>query len=294
MDVLTDGSGTTDGNARRRRGQVQALAVREAARDSFAEAEDGATPDSGTAGSASAGSRSRDTETEELADEIVRRAAHMHAYKRDYLKLVAEFDRRRGWEPSGHRSCADWLAFHTGCDGNTAREHVRVARALEELPRTGEAMAEGRLSFSQARALTRVATPEEEEAYAKILHCLKEGNQKWAGTAPLLGLAIVKKEFSKNGKPNRHAMHDLGLAMGNLTVQATDDGLFVHQMAGILVDKIREEYGISEDYEVGHGFAIGYLGDVEQLPEDLQESEAKPQKRKPLSEIVFRGEWRAD
>ena len=100
---------------------------------------------------------------DELGDEIARLAAHLHAGTARYLALVAEFDRRRGWEASGHTSCARWLAYRTGHDLRTCREHVRVARALEALDAVRGSMARGRLSFSQARALTRVATPETED-----------------------------------------------------------------------------------------------------------------------------------
>ena len=94
---------------------------------------------------------------EDLGDEIATLAAHIHAGTHRLLTLLAQFDRLRGWEPAGHQSCAHWLSFRTGLDLGTAREHVRVARALEELPQTGSAMARGELSFSQVRALTRVA-----------------------------------------------------------------------------------------------------------------------------------------
>ena len=69
---------------------------------------------------------------------------------------------RRGWELGGHASCAHWLAARAGLDPGTAREKVRVARALEDLPEIGAWLALGRISFSQARALTRVATPDDE------------------------------------------------------------------------------------------------------------------------------------
>jgi hypothetical protein len=71
---------------------------------------------------------------------------------------VAEFDRRRGWELGGHRSCAHWLSFRTGIDLGAAREKARTARALVDLPRTAASMSRGELSFSAVRALTRVAT----------------------------------------------------------------------------------------------------------------------------------------
>jgi hypothetical protein len=95
---------------------------------------------------------------EELEEEITTLAAHIHAATHRLLTLIAEFDRRRGWELGGHRSCAHWLSFRTGIDLGTAREKVRTARALVDLPETSASMARGELSFSQVRALSRVAT----------------------------------------------------------------------------------------------------------------------------------------
>src|ERR671918_2186650 len=76
---------------------------------------------------------------EELGDEIATLSAHIHAATHRLLVLVAEFDRLRGWESSGHRSCAHWLAVRTGIDLGAVREKVRAARALEQLPLTAAA-----------------------------------------------------------------------------------------------------------------------------------------------------------
>ena len=103
-----------------------------------------------------------------LADEIATLAAQIHAATQRLLEMIAEFDRRRGWEASGHRSCAHWLAYRTGIELGAAREKVRAARALTTLPATRKAMARGELSFSKVRALTRVATPENEEALVEL------------------------------------------------------------------------------------------------------------------------------
>jgi len=99
---------------------------------------------------------------DDLGDEIATLAAHIHAATQRFLALIAEFDRRRGWELDGHRSCAHWLSYRTGIDLGACREKVRTARVLEELPRTSAAMARGELSFSAVRALSRVATAENE------------------------------------------------------------------------------------------------------------------------------------
>ena len=73
---------------------------------------------------------------EELEEEIVILAAHIHAAEHRFLVLVADFDRRRGWELGGHRTCAHWLAFRTGIDLGAARQRVRAARALQRLGRS--------------------------------------------------------------------------------------------------------------------------------------------------------------
>jgi hypothetical protein len=99
---------------------------------------------------------------EELEEEIAVLAAHLHAGQHRLLTLVAEFDRRRGWEMGGHRTCAHWLSFRTGIDLGACREKVRAARALVDLPLTSASMGRGELSFSAVRALTRVARPENE------------------------------------------------------------------------------------------------------------------------------------
>ncbi|MEX2526009.1 MAG: DUF222 domain-containing protein [Gemmatimonadota bacterium] len=99
---------------------------------------------------------------EDLGDEIATIAARIHQATHRLLVLLAEFDRRRGWELGGHRSAAHWLSFRTGIDLGAARERVRAARTLTELPQISVAMSRGELSFSKVRALTRAATPENE------------------------------------------------------------------------------------------------------------------------------------
>lgn len=91
-----------------------------------------------------------------------------------------------------------------------------------------------------------VAKRENSEEFQKLLCCLVEGNQTWAQAAPVLALGIVRLRFVLNDQPNRAAVHDLGLAAANLTVEATARGLFVHQMIGIVPEKAREVYEIPE------------------------------------------------
>jgi len=128
--------------------------------------ERGSTGRGSTAGVASAGDPAGTSEgsdrLEALGEEIAALATHIHAATQQLLALLVRFDRLEGWKAAGHRSCAHWLSYRSGMDLHTAREHVRVARALAELPRTSASMARGRLSFSKVRAITRVATAESE------------------------------------------------------------------------------------------------------------------------------------
>jgi hypothetical protein len=93
---------------------------------------------------------------EGLAARIGERSAQLHAAEQELLEWIAEFDRLEGWKLHGHRNCVDWLVFWTGLDRRTARERLRVARALESLPQTKDAMRQGRISFSKVRAITRL------------------------------------------------------------------------------------------------------------------------------------------
>ena len=100
-------------------------------------------------------------ELDRLGDEIAELSAHLEAATARLLTLIREFDARGGWN-TGFRSCAEWLGWRVGLDLHTARERVRVARALGTLPALAEALARGELSYAKVRALTRVATPETE------------------------------------------------------------------------------------------------------------------------------------
>lgn len=91
--------------------------------------------------------------------------------------------------------------------------------------------------------------------------------------------------------PNPAAVHDLGLASASLTLEAMARGLFIHQMIGIVPDKVRELYRVPKGVRPLTGLAIGYSADPNALPEKYRERDLAPRKRKPLAEFVFSGEW---
>ena len=108
----------------------------------------------------------RETRLEQLGDRIAELSARIDAATYDLLDLIREFDQQEGW--SGCLSCAKWLTWRTGLAPGAAREHVRVARALGELPKLSDAMRRGRISYSKMRAVTRVATPENEQSLLDV------------------------------------------------------------------------------------------------------------------------------
>jgi nitroreductase len=144
-------------------------------------------------------------------------------------------------------------------------------------------------SFNEQPWRFLVATRDDPAAFATALSCLREKNAAWARSAPVLLLTVVKRTFSNSGGENRTAQHDLGLAIGNLTAQATALGLSLHQMGGVRLERIREVYAVPEEYEPVTAIALGYRADPEALPDDLQAKERRERSRKPLSELVFSG-----
>jgi hypothetical protein len=103
-----------------------------------------------------------------LADNITELAAHLDAGTFQLLKLICEFDKQGGWVGPGLKSCAHWLNWKCGMSLGSARERVRVARALPSLPLISSIFRKGEISYSKVRAMTRVATPENEAALLQV------------------------------------------------------------------------------------------------------------------------------
>ena len=136
-----------------------------------------------------------------------------------------------------------------------------------------------------------IATRDDAPEFARLLSCLEEANQAWAKTAAVLVLGVVSLKFAKDKKDNRAAVHDLGLAAGNLSAEATVRGISIHQMIGIFPEKARELYGIPEHFEAWTAMAIGYKAAPATLPDALKERDLTPRQRKPLDQFVFADHW---
>ncbi len=136
-----------------------------------------------------------------------------------------------------------------------------------------------------------LATQQDPGEFDRLASCLVEANQVWARKAPVLAISVAHMHFSRNGKPNTCAHHDVGLAVAQLTVEATARGLVVHQMAGIVPDMVRANYQLPEGCQPLTGIAIGYAGDAQKLPDSLQDRDTAERTRKPLADFVYGGLW---
>ena len=153
---------------------------------------------------------------EELEEEITTLAAHIHAATHRLLILIADFDRRRGWELGGHRTCAHWLSFRTGIDLGAAREKVRTARVLVGLPLTSASMARGELSFSKVRALSRVATEVNEKELLPF-----------AQKCTTAHLERMVRGFKRGSRKDEAALERERHESRSLSVFPDDEGMYV-------------------------------------------------------------------
>lgn len=140
-----------------------------------------------------------------LEDEITELAAHLNAATYRLLTLIREFDERHGWSGAGMKSCAHWLNWKCGIALGAAREKVRVAHALAALPNISAALRNGQVSFSKVRAMTRVATPRNEDYLLMIAN---------HGTAAHVERLVhkyrqVKRSEALERENARHALREL-------------------------------------------------------------------------------------
>lgn len=127
--------------------------------------------------------------------------------------------------------------------------------------------------------------------FETMLGCLVPANQTWAENAGLLMISFAHTTFNRNGKPNRHAFHDVGLAAGQLALQATAMGLQAHMMAGIDRDQIAQSYTVPADHEAVAAIAVGVPDQPDSLGEPLAERERAPRQRNECSSFCFSGDF---
>jgi len=176
-----------------------------------------------------------------------------------------------------------------------AHRHAAMAYAERPIPQETlrlvfEAARWAPSSFNEQPWRFVVATKDDAEAYERLASCLSRGNA-WAREAPVLILALTKLELTRNGKPNNYCLHDLGLALQNLLIQATALGLASHPMGGFDKDAAAERLQVPEGYRPMTMVALGYPGDPDTLSEAHRDRELGPRQRHPLAEFVFAGQF---
>ncbi len=157
---------------------------------------------------------------DELADAVARGAAEQAAHLAWWLSLVAEFIRRNAHLEFGMVSCAQWLSWRCGLDLRTAREHVRVAGKLTELPLVRAGLAEGRLSYSKVRALTRVANVSNEALLVSLAGDLSASQLE----------RILRHYESLAGEPLTQHDDDVRRAQCGVTRWVDSSGLVHHEI----------------------------------------------------------------
>ncbi len=121
-----------------------------------------------------------------------------------------------------------------------------------------------------------------------LFDLLMEANQAWCKNAAVLVVALARKTFARNGKPNPVHIFDVGSAWENAALQATAMGLAAHGMAGFDFEKARTALKVPEQYAVAAMFALGRPGDPAALPDQIRAMEA-PSGRRPVRESICEG-----
>tara|TARA_B100000809_G_scaffold136156_1_gene133718 strand:+ start:11214 stop:11738 length:525 start_codon:yes stop_codon:yes gene_type:complete len=160
-------------------------------------------------------------------------------------------------------------------------EYTDKAISKEDLNTLFEAAGKAASAFNEQPWRFIYALRDDEDAFMAIHECLVDGNKGWTANLPVLMISVVRENFEKNGNPNGTAEHDLGLAVGNLSVQAQAMGINLHQMGGIIPQNAIDKLNIPEGYKPLTAIALGYY-----------EGDSGVKERKPVSEFAFNGSWK--
>ncbi|MGD2070761.1 MAG: nitroreductase family protein [Gemmatimonadota bacterium] len=144
-------------------------------------------------------------------------------------------------------------------------------------------------SFNEQPWRFLVATTDEPEWLERLRGYLKSGNA-WALRAPVLVASAYRERFTRNDKPNRMALRDLGAAEENAFLEALHQGLSMHQMGGFDARRLEEEL-LHDGFAPGSMWALGYPTDPTELDPERRRVDQSPRRRRPLEEVVFGPRW---
>lgn len=184
---------------------------------------------------------------EGLGEWIAAMAADLEAAMCRWLELVAEFDRREGWSLKGCSSCAAWVSWRCAVGPQAAREHVRVARRLGELPLVRDAFSRGELSYSKVRAITRVEDVAQEQELVELA--------RNATAAQLERIVRSYRSVARVEADAERVLEERFLAMeweedGSLRVRGrlpAEQGALLMQAVELVAEQLRADAGTGED-----------------------------------------------
>ena len=131
-------------------------------------------------------------------------------------------------------------------------------------------------------------TQQNREVFDTYLGFMNDSNQLWTKNAYAIIISMARTKFSHSGKPNRFAFHDTGMAVSNLLLQAFAMDIYVHQMGGYSVEKVKNHFNLNDDMEPIAMLGVGYSGNGDSLPAELFKRDEKRRTRKSLKEFAFK------
>jgi nitroreductase len=131
-------------------------------------------------------------------------------------------------------------------------------------------------------------TRQNSKVFNDYLGFMTDGNRVWARNAYALFISLARMKFSYNNKPNRYAFYDTGMAVANLLLQALANDIYVHQMAGFSVEKVKAYLKLNDDIEPVTMMAVGYLGDGTSLSSELLKRDENRRSKKSVNEFAFK------
>jgi nitroreductase len=142
-------------------------------------------------------------------------------------------------------------------------------------------------SFNEQPWMFVYADQDDKPSFKTFVSFLDEGNRVWAAQAWALVISLARTKSSFTKRENPYALHDTGMAVGNILNQATSMGIEVHIMGGFSRQKVRDYLKLDDDVVPVTIMAIGYAGENNEIGTELSDRDLKRKSRKPFSEVVF-------
>jgi hypothetical protein len=222
---------------------------------------------------------------ERLESQLCELAGHLAAATCRFLVLLGDFDARKGWADWEMTSCAQWLSWKCQLSSGTAREHVRVARALRDLPVIRAEFAAAHLSYAKVRALTRIATPVTEAGLAEIAGPMT-ANQLERFARAHRQVSHADDDAARLGRRLSWRFEEDGTLSGTFRLPPAAGAVFLQSLraaAGYLDPRPRDD---DHDKDPGHDNDPGPEGDRDGVPAGTPDARARDAETAAAREAV--------